>query len=187
MGCCAIGRNTKMQNKIWFDGVYSLTKTLMGIPSISPNVEDENKCADVIQDLTLAKYEDGTTPEVISEFWFAKDGRKNFACLLKSQKSVDKTIILMAHFDTVGIDDFARYGNLNLAFQPEALAEEMKKYFQSKDVLDIAENSAWQALQSGDWLFGRGSVDMKSGVAMNIAVFRAFAKPDENGNRKSFD
>ncbi|NJN80026.1 MAG: M20/M25/M40 family metallo-hydrolase [Anaerolineales bacterium] len=173
-----------MRNKIWFDEVLQLTKTLMGVRSISPNVEDENQCVDAIRDFVLAKYENGKSPEVFSDFWVAEDGRKNFACLLKSRKAKSgKTIILMAHFDTVGVDDFARYGNVNIAFQPDVLAEEMKKYFESKDSLDDSETSAWQALQTGDWLFGRGSVDMKSGVAINIAVFRAFAKPDEDGNR----
>ncbi|MBL8050014.1 MAG: M20/M25/M40 family metallo-hydrolase [Anaerolineales bacterium] len=172
-----------MQNKIWFDEVLQLTKTLVGIPSISPNVEDENKCADAICDLVLKPYENEKSPDVFSEFWVAEDGRKNFACLLKSKKKSSKTIILMEHFDTVGVDDFARYGNVNLAFQPDALADEMKKYFQAKDILDSAEKLAWTHLQSGDWLFGRGSVDMKSGVAMNIAILRAFAKPDENNNR----
>ncbi|MBL8100220.1 MAG: M20/M25/M40 family metallo-hydrolase [Anaerolineales bacterium] len=172
-----------MQNKIWFDEVLQLTKTLMGIASISPNIEDENKCVDVIRDLTLSNYENGKTPDVFSEFWFTEDGRKNFACLLKSKKKSYKTIILMGHFDTVGVDDFARYGDVNIAFHPEQLAEEMKKYFQSKNDLDISEQSAWTHLQSGDWLFGRGCVDMKSGVAINIAILRAFAKPDENGKR----
>ncbi|MFN3490797.1 MAG: M20/M25/M40 family metallo-hydrolase [Anaerolineales bacterium] len=184
-----------MQNKIWFDEVLHLTKTLMTIPSISPNIADENKCADVIRDLVSAKYENGKRPEVFSDFWFTEDGRKNFACLLKSKKKSNKTIILMGHFDTVGVDDFARYGDANLAFQPDGLAEEMKKYFQSKsspapaavlggeDLLSISEQSAWNHLQTGDWLFGRGSVDMKSGVAINIAILRAFAKPNENEKR----
>ena len=189
-----------MQNKIWFDEVLQITKILIATSSISPNQADENHCADIIRDLTLAKYENGKTPEVFSDFWFAEDGRKNFACLLKSKKTSAKTIILMAHFDTVGIDDFARYGNADIAFQPNALAEAMKKYFESKNnnlaqggvlaatdgsesYLDNSEKSAWTHLQTGDWLFGRGSVDMKSGLAINIAVFRAFAKPDENENR----
>jgi arginine utilization protein RocB len=184
-----------MQNKIWFDEILNLTKTLMGIVSVSPNIEDENKCADVIRDLTLAPYQNGKQPDVFSEFWFAEDGRKNFACLLRSKKKPNKTIILMAHFDTVGIDDFARYGNPEIAFQPDKLAEAMKKYFESKsnpapatvlggdDALSISEQSAWNHLQTGLWLFGRGCVDMKSGVAINIALMRAFAKPDENGNR----
>jgi len=183
MVCCVIGTNIKMQNKIWFDEVLHFTKTLMGIVSVSPNIKNENKCADVIRDLTLAPYQNGKQPDVFSDFWFTEDGRKNFACLLRSKRNSAKTIILMGHFDTVGVDDFARYGDVNIAFQPEQLIEEMKKYFQSKNDLDISEQSAWTHLQTGDWLFGRGSVDMKSGVAINIAILRAFAKPDENGNR----
>lgn len=183
MVCYAIGKNIKMQNNKWFDEILLLTKQLMAIPSISPNVADENQCADAIRHFTLAPYEDSKTPEVFADFWLAEDGRKNFACLLRTKKTTDKTLILMAHFDTVGVDDFARYGDVNVAFQPAKLAEEMQKYFEAKRDLDISENSAWNALKSGDWLFGRGSVDMKSGVAVNIAVLRAFAKPDEQGKR----
>lgn len=183
MDCCGIGKNIKMQNKIWFDEVLHLTKILVGIQSISPNIEDENKCADVIRDLTLAKYENEKTPDVFSDFWFTEDGRKNFACLLRSKKISDKTIILMSHFDTVGVDDFSRYGDTSLAFQPDKLVEEIKKYFRSKQDLDISETSALNHLQTGDWLFGRGSVDMKSGVAINIAIIREFAKPDDSGHR----
>lgn len=183
MGCCVIGKNLKMQNKIWFDEVLYLTKTLVGIKSISPNIEDENKCADVIRDLTLAKYENGKTPEVVSDFWFSEDGRKNLACLLRSKKISAKTIILMSHFDTVGVDDFSRYGDTNLAFEPDKFLEEIKKYLQLKKDLDVSEISALNHVQTGDWLFGRGSVDMKSGVAINIAILRVFAKPDESGNR----
>lgn len=172
-----------MTNKIWFDEVLRITKRLMAVPSISPNIENENKCADVIRELTLAPYENGTSPQVFSDFWFTADGRKNFACLLKSKKNSSKTIILMGHFDTVGIDDFARYGDINIAFQPEQLHEAMKKYFASKPVLDVSEKSAYTHLQTGDWLFGRGAVDMKSGVALNIAILRAFVKPDEHGKR----
>jgi arginine utilization protein RocB len=180
---CVIGINTRMQNKIWFDEVLRLTKNLMGIASISPNVDAENKCANVIRDLTLAPYPNGKHPDVFSDFWFANDGRKSFACLLKGKKKATKTIILMGHFDTVGVADFSRYGDVQIAFQPEKLAEAMQKHFQSKSEFDLSEQSIWNHLQTGDWLFGRGSVDMKSGVAINIALIRAFAKPDEKGRR----
>jgi arginine utilization protein RocB len=183
MAYYVIGRSINMKNRFWFDEVLRLTKTLIEIPSISPSVLGENQCADTIRGLTLATYENGKVPDVFSEFWFAEDGRKNFACLLKSKKKTKKTIILMGHFDTVGIDDFARYGNAEIAFQPEQLHKAMRVFFESKNIVEPSEKSAWLALQSGDWLFGRGAVDMKSGVAIHIAVLRAFAKPDENGKR----
>lgn len=75
-----------MQNNKWLDEILLLTKQLMAIPSISPNVADENQCADAIRHFTLAPYEDSKTPEVFADFWLAEDGRKNFTCLLRSKK-----------------------------------------------------------------------------------------------------
>ncbi|MEW6082977.1 MAG: M20/M25/M40 family metallo-hydrolase [Chloroflexota bacterium] len=167
----------------WFDTVRQLTKALVAIPSVSPDVEAENRCAEKIAEL-LAGERDSLQPM----YWETGDGRKNVACLLKSHhpQNTGKTIVLMSHFDTVGVEDFARLGNSDLAFQPDELASAMKNMLEQKrqsGELDHSEESAFQALESGEWMFGRGSVDMKTGVAVNIAVMREFARTRENGQR----
>lgn len=154
----------------------------MAIPSVSPDVEAENRCAEKIRELLAAG--DSLQPF----FWETGDGRKNVACLLKSRhpQNTGETVVLMSHFDTVGVEDFARLGDSNLAFQPDKLASAMKNMLEHKrrsGELDHSEESAFQALQSDEWMFGRGSVDMKSGVAVNIAVMRGFARVQENDRR----
>jgi arginine utilization protein RocB len=68
----------------------------------------------------------------------------------------DKTVILYGHHDTV---DVTAYGTIqHIARDPEALAN----YFRSTDALpdDHIE----------DWLFGRGSCDMKAGLTIGISA-----------------
>ncbi|MCC6569032.1 MAG: M20/M25/M40 family metallo-hydrolase [Anaerolineales bacterium] len=162
----------------WFDTVREITGTLVSIPSVSPDAAAENRCAEKIRELLAV---DSLTP--IS--WATNDGRKNIACLLKSDNlnNTGRTIVLMSHFDTVGIEDFALFGDSNIAFQPDELAKIMRIFLEQKDSLTASEQSALTALQNGEWMFGRGTVDMKSGVAINIAIMRDFARMRANGTR----
>lgn len=141
-------------------------------------MEAENRCAEKIRELLAV---DSLSPT----FWETNDGRKNVVCLLKSENpnNTGGTIILLSHFDTVGVDDFARLGDSNIACQPDELAKIMRATLEQKDSLTESEESALTALQSGEWMFGRGSVDMKSGVAINIVLMREFARTQENGKR----
>ncbi|MBK5247650.1 MAG: hypothetical protein JJE49_10340 [Peptostreptococcaceae bacterium] len=67
---------------------------------------------------------------------------------------------MIGHTDTVGIRD---YGDLqDLATQPDKLIEALKKVTISEEVR--------QDLESGNWLAGRGILDMKCGIAIIIAI-----------------
>lgn len=91
-----------------------------------------------------------------------------------------KTVVLAGHFDTVSI---ANYGTLApLACDPEpltrALVEELRGRPRSG-----AEEKALQDFESGDFIAGRGLLDMKSGLATGIAAMERFAgldAPDGN-------
>lgn len=89
-------------------------------------------------------------------------GRKSVFALLKSESPSKKTVLLHAHSDTVTIDDF---GDIkDLAVQPYKLMEKLK------DVNLLPDVKA--DLESGDWVFGRGTVDMKSGIAAHLLVLK---------------
>src|SRR5690606_29457120 len=101
--------------------------------------------------------------------------RYNVFALVKGAKKPKKeTIILMGHMDTVGIEDYGKWKSL--AFSPDALAERLRH--------GKVKESVRKDLESGEWMFGRGSVDMKSGVASHLALIRHFAsQPNSlNGN-----
>ncbi|WP_077326824.1 M20/M25/M40 family metallo-hydrolase [Virgibacillus siamensis] len=101
------------------------------------------------------------------------DGRHLLTALVKNGVSSD-TIILLSHFDVVGIDDYGSLGNL--AFYPRELTKEMEAI---KDRLPQAVQSD---LSSGEWLFGRGSMDMKAGLTLHFSMIERAIAGEFNGN-----
>ncbi|GHD16974.1 M20/M25/M40 family metallo-hydrolase [Tianweitania populi] len=102
------------------------------------------------------------------------DGRHCVAMLLRG--SGRETLILTGHFDTVSIED---YGELRpLATQPDALAERLKLRLETA-AHTAAEQRAKADLASGDFMPGRGLLDMKAGLAAGLAVCADYAA-DQN-------
>jgi arginine utilization protein RocB len=109
-----------------------------------------------------------------------ESGRSNVFVLKRG--TGPRTIVLAGHFDTVPFDD---YGDLAaLALHPVILREAMiaKLEVTGENALALAD------LKSGDFLPGRGLLDMKSGVAAGLAAMEAYqgehsllfvATPDE--------
>ncbi len=94
-------------------------------------------------------------------------GRSNVFVLKRGTSS--RTVVLAGHFDTVPFDD---YGDLApLALHPVVLREAMiaKLEQTGENALALAD------LKSGDFLPGRGLLDMKSGVAAGLAVLEAYS------------
>lgn len=112
-------------------------------------------------------------PHLLTRLPFSNDplGRFSVVASLKGEKSCsDKTVVMIGHTDTVGIRD---YGDLqNLATQPDKLIKALKKVTLSED--------ARHDLESGNWLFGRGILDMKCGVAIIIAILEHISKDIKN-------
>lgn len=101
--------------------------------------------------------------------------RYNVLAFVKGTKGTSRrTVILMGHMDTVGIDDFNQLKEL--ACFPDELMEALKH--------EDLPPSAQDHLQSGDWLFGRGILDMKSGVASHLYLLKHYSEhPEElDGN-----
>lgn len=97
-------------------------------------------------------------------------GRQVLIAHLRGTEPV--AVMLMGHVDTVGTYD---YGDLEpLAFNPVALTEKVAGGA-------LGEQAAERA-RSGKWLFGRGLLDMKSGVAAALVAFEAFAAEGSTGH-----
>lgn len=89
--------------------------------------------------------------------------------------SGQKTVVLIHHFDVVEIDD---YGALKpLAFNPAALEQALRA---SPAVLSP---EAHADLLSGQYIFGRGTADMKGGGVIQMALLKEFSEQaDFQGN-----
>ena len=95
------------------------------------------------------------------------EARRSNVFALKRGSS-KRTIVLTGHFDVVAIDD---YGALqDLAFQPEKLLAASLEKLKSngENPLALAD------FESGDYLPGRGLLDMKAGLAAGLAAIEAY-------------
>lgn len=100
--------------------------------------------------------------------------RQNVLALVRGKGR--RCLVLAGHFDTVSI---ANYTSLvSLACEPEALTKALIDELTAK-TRNPAEDKALTDLMSGDFLAGRGLLDMKSGLAAGIAALERFAELDE--------
>lgn len=86
-----------------------------------------------------------------------------------------RTVVLMHHFDVVDIED---YGLLKpLAFTPAELEQAMLNNIDAYDAETRAD------LLSGEYIFGRGTMDMKGGGAIEIALLEMLSQENDlDGN-----
>ena len=147
--------------------LLELTLALCRIRSVSGRAGEENACADYIAaTLKAVSASHGNVLEVAT-FDCENDslGRKAVFALLTPPAAAPRTVLLTGHFDVV---DAAVCGELEaLAFDPQA-------YTRALGGKDIDED-ARRDLEDGGWLFGRGTMDMKAGIALQIAAIETLA------------
>ncbi|SHI51822.1 M20/M25/M40 family metallo-hydrolase [Lutispora thermophila] len=93
-------------------------------------------------------------------------GRNVFWALVKGTGK--DTIILINHYDVVDVEDFKTLKSC--AFSPKELERELLLI--KKDL----PQDAREDLDSGDYIFGRGTADMKGGAAIQLALLKRYAK-----------
>ncbi|MDR1136660.1 MAG: M20/M25/M40 family metallo-hydrolase [Clostridiales Family XIII bacterium] len=92
-------------------------------------------------------------------------------CLVKG--SGGDTVVLLHHYDVVDTDD---YRNLrDLATEPDALASAFRE-----ERISVDDETA-RDLESGEWIFGRGTADMKGGAAIQAALLERYAEAADAG------
>ncbi len=141
----------------WYLDVMQFTEELVTLRTVSPS-NDENIWGWILGQ--LGKDSCNYTQIGIDTVEGDPYERHNTYAYLQGQSS--KTLVLLGHIDTVGTADYGTLEEHSLS--PHALT-------QKRDEL----GPTLEGIDTNDWMFGRGSVDMKSGIAVNIALMRYFA------------
>lgn len=96
--------------------------------------------------------------------------RNNFCAFIEATNKTKKTIVLIGHIDVVNTDVCGQLSEL--AFNPEEYTSKLK-------TLNLPEH-IMSDLNSGNWLFGRGVSDMKSGLTVLSAIFSELSNNVDN-------
>jgi arginine utilization protein RocB len=159
--------------RAWYDEVRRYTLALVAIRSVSPSADENNVGAAIVRllgaDGLASAYTALGLDAIPGDPW----GRANAYAFVRGRS--EQVVTLMGHFDTV---DTADYGALEpWALDPEGLRERLVTLAAMTPGLQEDEAAA-----PGDWMFGRGAADMKSGVATCIALMRHYARLARDGN-----
>lgn len=156
--------------------ILKLTKEMVAVPSVNSTTGEKEIGIFIEKYLRNIPYFK-KHPELVVIQKLKNDTleRRNVFALLRGEKEINpNTIIFHGHTDTVGVED---YGTLQrYAFDCERLKQVMGELELSDEVR--------KDLESGDYLFGRGACDMKSGDAVFMVLVRHIAEhiSDFSGN-----
>jgi len=107
-------------------------------------------------------------PNCYGAFQIPKDHLDRSVCWGLIRGSGERTVILLHHYDVVNVEDFKTLKNF--AFLPNELEKELLK-MNGELHPEVAED-----LASGEYLFGKGTADMKAGGAIQLALLDRYSK-----------
>ena len=149
------------------EGLLELTKALVRIRSVS-HTPGENEAADFIYARFAEEPYFQEYPEYLSMPAVEEGGLERRAVLafVEAGLRTARTVILNGHFDVVDTDVCGELADL--AFDAEAYTGRIGE----RNIPDEARAD----LASGNWLFGRGVMDMKAGLAIYMAYMAHMAR-----------
>jgi arginine utilization protein RocB len=152
--------------------MLELTKRMVSIPSVNGTEGEKDIGLFVEQYIRSFPYFQAH-PDQVTIVHLKDDplDRRSILALLRGEKDDNPgTVILHGHTDTVGIEDFG-------AFEPYATDPDQLE----RRLYDVAlPAEVRRDLESGDFMFGRGSCDMKSGDAVFMTILRRFSEHPED-------
>lgn len=147
-----------------FDEILDLTKKLVSIASVN-TTRGEHDIACFIESYLrdIPYFKEHSNQVIIQKLKNDSLDRRNVFALIKGEKGKSKdTIMLHGHMDTVDVEDFGQLKEF--AFDCDELMKKLKNINLSSEVRED--------LECGNWLFGRGACDMKSGVAVFMVILK---------------
>ncbi|MGI5862452.1 MAG: M20/M25/M40 family metallo-hydrolase [Myxococcales bacterium] len=152
------------------EGIYEILLDLVKCPSVSPG-PGEVKAAQLIHDKLASLPYFRASPAHLELVRLEGDplGRSAVLALARAKPATARTIILTGHFDVVETKESRAL--VDLAFDPERYTAQL-----SSMKLD---DEARHDLESGNFLFGRGVMDMKCGLALQMALLAELSEQPE--------
>ncbi|MCP8968547.1 M20/M25/M40 family metallo-hydrolase [Ectobacillus ponti] len=154
------------------EGFLKLLCDLVGFGSITGTPAEVGVAHFIVEQLQTLSYFQEHPEQVRTHL--TKDGRLIVTALVKNAAEKQETAVLLSHFDVVAIEDYGRWRHL--AFQPE----ELTKAFQAQK--HLLPQDVQRDMETGEWLFGRGTMDMKCGLAAQMAMLERAAAGVFEGN-----
>lgn len=154
--------------------MYDALVRMVASPSIS-GTTDENEVTYVIEEILRENPYFREHPEHVLRVPIEGDplGRHLIGAYMELAPGNPDTIILTGHYDVVDVDEFGPLKEA--AFDVEKITAEIGQLH-----MDAASRSD---LESGEWLFGRGTADMKIGHALSLELMHHYAEEGGiNGN-----
>lgn len=147
-----------------FNEILELTKKLVSIASVNATPGEHDIACFIESYLRdIPYFKEHPNQIIIQKLKNDSLDRRNVFALIKGEKGNSKdTIMFHGHMDTVDVEDFGRLKEV--AFDCDELMKKLKNMKLDSEVE--------KDLNSGDWLFGRGSCDMKSGVAVFMVILK---------------
>ena len=155
-----------MQEKI-----FDLLKRFMAVESVSCS-DKENEAAQFIHSYFAEIPYFKANPDYYGLYEIKDDpyGRTVPYAFLKGNSP--KTVVIMGHYDVVGVEDYGEAQPLAYCLGDE-LAQALAK-------MDLPAE-ARADMESGEYLWGRGVYDMKSGLVVDMVLMEEYAKKAEEG------
>jgi arginine utilization protein RocB len=149
------------------DKIYVTLKQLVAVPSISGTVGEKHAAEKINEMISEMPYFKANGEKYGLE---AIDndpaGRAFVWAMVDGREESPNTVLLTAHLDVVDIEG---YGHLQpVAFDIEECTSRIGELELDKE--------ARQDLESGQWIFGRGTADIKSGIASFIEIMRELSE-----------
>ena len=155
----------KWQSK---EQLLQLTKDLVAVESISATPNEVNAGKLIYEKLlTLDYYKENPLHVRVVDVEGKDFERKAFVALMR-KGNTKKTLLGVAHFDTVGIDDAGILKDV--IFDPVEYTKQINKL--------VLDDSSEADLNSGEYLFARGIMDMKAGVALLMQLLEHYSNDD---------
>lgn len=151
--------------------LINLLCSLVNIPSVTGSPAEKDLPGYVVDQLRSLPYYQANPDHVRANP--TEDGR-HFVTALVKKPGVRDTVILVSHFDVVDVEDYG--GWMQHAFDPKTLTP----LFQ-QNAADMPAD-VQQDLRTGNWLFGRGTMDMKCGLTLHMSMIERACAGEFDGN-----